>query len=149
MDNRIKERLTGALLLVAALVIVVPEMLSGPAKKTVAGDAPAARPATEGPPLRSYTLDLDAPADKSPAGQSALNVQASESAAVTPPAPKTPPPAGVPDTPAAAPPPAVAPAVSPPAAPARPAPAATAASGGWQVQVGSFAQRVNAERYAQ
>lgn len=160
MDNRIKERLTGALILVALLVIFVPEMLSGPDTKKAAGDAPPARPATEGPPLRSYTLDLDAPADKRPAGQSALNVQTAPPADEPAPAPPTPaapvepgrtesnvasPTVAAPTV--AAPP---APAAAPPA-PANPQarPSRTPSGAGWQVQVGSFAQRVNAERYAQ
>jgi DedD protein len=154
VDNRIKERLTGALILVALLVILVPEMLSGPETSTAAGDAPQARPATEGPPLRSYTLDLDAAADRNPAGQSALNAQsasaASEAAPAAAPAESD---ASRPAAPAATPTESVDPVAAPavPAPPQPPAPASTAgaASRGWQVQVGSFAQRVNAERYAQ
>jgi DedD protein len=154
VDNRIKERLTGALILVALLVILVPEMLSGPETSTAAGDAPPARPATEGPPLRSYTLDLDAAADKNPAGQSALNAQSASAASETAPAatpaePEASGPAAKAATPTESAEPVAAPAV--PAPPQPPAPASTsgAASRGWQVQVGSFAQRVNAERYAQ
>ncbi|HEV7633653.1 MAG TPA: SPOR domain-containing protein [Steroidobacteraceae bacterium] len=155
MDNRIKERLTGALILVALLVILVPEMLSGPETSTAAGDAPPARPATEGPPLRSYTLDLDAAADKNPAGQSALNAQSASAATEAAPAVPAPAESGK-STPAAT---AATPtesadpvaATTVPAPPPPPGPASTsgAASRGWQVQVGSFAQRVNAERYAQ
>lgn len=48
-----KERLTGAVILVAVLVFLVPELLSGPAPKS----APVTQTA-EGPPMRSYTIDL-------------------------------------------------------------------------------------------
>ncbi len=48
-----KERLTGAIILVALLVLLVPELLTGP------GPTPATEPAgPEGVPLRSYTIDL-------------------------------------------------------------------------------------------
>ena len=82
MENRIKERLTGALILVAALVIVVPELLSGRVDPAV-HDVPAARPATEGPPVRSYTMDLGAPAAAGASGQAALTAQADGSGGAT------------------------------------------------------------------
>ena len=173
MENRIKERLTGALILVALLVILVPELLSGRAPHGSGEVVPEARPATEGPPLRSYTMDLAAAADASPAGQSALNVKPADDAATLP-APAS---APIPP-PEAAPAPAVAPAATAappprpeaqpkpeqaqpaqtsksPAAPApkpqsAPVPAPTSASAtGWYVQVGSFAKRENAQRFVQ
>jgi DedD protein len=54
MDSRAKQRLTGAIILVALFVLLVPELLTGPKN---AAQAPAAE---EG--LRSYTIDLAAPA---------------------------------------------------------------------------------------
>ncbi|MGC4028275.1 MAG: SPOR domain-containing protein [Steroidobacteraceae bacterium] len=145
--------MTGALILVALFVIVVPEMLTGPARRTDRA-APAAAPADpaadDGPPVRSYTMELgDVKVD-----QSALVPQ---SAATPQPAPQ---PAAAPPEPAAPPvaqavqPPAVAaearpslPPVSPPAPSARPAPAAkTASAAAWWVQVGSFSQAANARR---
>ena len=48
-----KERLTGAIILVALLVLLVPELLTGPGSKS---STKAAGP--EGAPLRSYTIDL-------------------------------------------------------------------------------------------
>lgn len=68
MEGPIKERLTGALILVALLVIVVPEMLSGP------GNAPAPRntSAEAGPPLRTYSLQLDTASTGRSQDQSAL-----------------------------------------------------------------------------
>lgn len=54
MDSRAKQRLTGAIILVALFVLLVPELLTGPK------NAAQAPPAEEG--MRSYTIDLDAPA---------------------------------------------------------------------------------------
>lgn len=150
VETRVKERLTGALILVALLVIVVPEMLSGP-------DTPPASPSdaqgeSDGPPLRSYTMDLgDAQSDQSalvpqaptpaagdddPQGEVASAAPASQPRSVPPPPPA---PAAPPVTP-----PEPAPAV------AAPAPAVAAAPAGgsdaWWVQIGSFSQTANAER---
>src|SRR5688572_11676845 len=55
MDSRAKQRLTGAVILVALFVLLVPELLTGP-KNPPSG---AGAPADEG--LRRYTIDLDAP----------------------------------------------------------------------------------------
>ena len=60
-----KERLTGAIILVALLVLLVPELLTGPGNSKM-----AAKPAgAEGAPLRSYTIDLqdDAASRRPPA----------------------------------------------------------------------------------
>jgi len=54
VDARVKERLTGAIILVALLVLLVPELLSGPAPSTAAA-APAS---ADGQRMRSYTIDL-------------------------------------------------------------------------------------------
>jgi DedD protein len=55
MDSRAKQRLTGAVILVALFVLLVPELLTGPK------NAPSpATPSDEG--LRRYTIDLNAPA---------------------------------------------------------------------------------------
>jgi DedD protein len=56
MDSRAKQRLTGAVILVAVFVLFVPELLTGPRKA-----APADAPAEEG--LRRYTIDLDSQAN--------------------------------------------------------------------------------------
>jgi DedD protein len=54
MENRLKERLTGAAILVALIVMLVPEMFHGQR-----GDVAAvAGSSGEGPPVRSYTIDL-------------------------------------------------------------------------------------------
>jgi DedD protein len=54
MDSRGKQRLTGAIILVALFVLLVPELLTGP--RNAGGDAPS----EEG--MRRYTIELDAPA---------------------------------------------------------------------------------------
>lgn len=55
-----KERLTGAIILVVLIVLLVPELLSGPSRSVPASrstTAPASA-SSEEPPLRSYTIDL-------------------------------------------------------------------------------------------
>jgi len=161
MDRRVKERLIGASILVALIVLVVPELLSGP--KPAALSAP--RPPTAPEPTRNVTVDLatsKAPANSevepagtqgSPAslGQSS-SVSAAEGADPAPATPVAAPPVAAPPV-AAAPPVVAAPAATSPstAAPARPAAVETAvfspisSRAAWAVQLGSFANRANAE----
>jgi DedD protein len=153
----VKERLTGAIILVALIVLLVPELLRGPVRSV---PRTVAAPAEEGP-LRSVTINL---ADDSQAHNGSAQPQPSapqpmtatpgavpvptppESAAPEPTATAAPAPAAAPPaTPRpASPPPAHA---SPPAA--SPPVAATEAAGAFMVQLGSFASRPNAERLAQ
>jgi DedD protein len=134
VENRVKERLTGAIILVAAMVILVPEMFSGHRAAPDAAVASPPRPATEGPPLRSYTMDRESQSSLRSAQPEATPAPV-EKAAPAPPA--TPP--------AAAAAPVV---VAPPRMPVV-APGATAAEeGGFYVQVGSFSKADNAQRYA-
>ena len=58
MEGSVKEQLTGALIVVAALVIIVPEMFSGPKTEPAAAMAPADA-AEAGPPLRTYSIALN------------------------------------------------------------------------------------------
>lgn len=53
MDSRAKQRLTGAVILVALFVLLVPELLTGP------HDGAKDAPAEDG--MRQYTIDLDSP----------------------------------------------------------------------------------------
>ena len=53
MDSRAKQRLTGAVILVALFVLLVPELLTGPRGADAPGSA-----AEEG--MRRYTIDLNA-----------------------------------------------------------------------------------------
>jgi DedD protein len=159
LQTQLKERLTGAALLVLIVVLLVPEMFRG---------RPASAPRTassalEGPPVRSYTIDLrdnDA-AQPLPSG-APLSATTPQSAGATPPteAPPVVAPAAAATGPAvsgksadvpqsAAPlPAAIKPQSSSPpiAAPAIPTPAHAAAGAGWTVQVGSFARRDFADR---
>jgi DedD protein len=160
----VKERLTGAIILVALIVLLVPELLTGPTRM---GSAPAAAStaaiapvAQAEPPLRSYTMTLGAP-------PSAAHPTLAAAAAQTQSAPSAHgSPAEVsPDisrqSPALAPGDTASSAQASPAAgsgslqgaksPAHPAVQAGRSSGstsGWVVQLGSFASRQNAERLA-
>ncbi|HEV7984997.1 MAG TPA: SPOR domain-containing protein [Steroidobacteraceae bacterium] len=139
MENRLKERLTGAAILVALIVLLVPEMFHGQR-----GDVAATASSGEGPPVRSYTIDLS----NGPARTAPLQS--------TPPAPAA---TAVPDNGTDSAPPPTAPATSPSApssgaasrAPPPTAAVAAASSprtgtGSWSVQLGIFAQHDNAER---
>jgi cell division septation protein DedD len=157
LQDHLKERLTGAAILVIVVVLLVPELFRGP---------PSANPkpgtsATAGPPVRSYTIDLRYSATAQPPGSNAPVLATPATAAANAPtkAPSNAPGAAATSAPAAssvlptAPlsnvtqPPAVAPATAKPAA-AVPSPHAGAAKSGWTVQVGSFARRDYAERMA-
>ena len=163
MDVQAKDRLTGAVILVVLLVLVVPELLSGPERKVVAATAPR----SDEPPLRSYTMDLGAPASDpagaavpaptatTPATSAPMAVAAAPplpAPVVTAPLPATAAPVAASRPSAAAPVTASRPAAAAPAkesvkapAAAHPPPPATSGAG-WTVQLGSFASRANAER---
>ena len=132
VNKQFKERLTGAVILVVFVVIVVPALLSGPPHPA----APAATAGVEGPPMRSYTIDLTEPAGTQPP--------------ITPMTVAPPPAPGAESAPIPAPLPTPAPAPAPESAPA-PAQAPVAESRpasvetGFAVQIGSFASRANAE----
>jgi DedD protein len=157
MDRRVKERLIGASILVALVVLVVPELLSGP-KPT---GAPAATlPAAAPEPIRNVTVDLatsKAPADadaEPPAPQPATPAPAASVAPATDGSPAVrplnapnPAPSGpsssVPST-AAKPPAKSAPAHTAAVESAALSPTSVA-HGSWSVQLGSFASRANAD----
>jgi DedD protein len=156
MDSRAKQRLTGAVILVALFVLLVPELLTGPRE----ADVPAGAAADEG--MRRYTIDLDATA---PPAQS--EISPAQPAVVLPPVADDLAKPGDEAAPAPAM-PAPAPTESatvrrtevprPPvqmqegptqAAPTRAAPQVTpapAARGSFVVQLGSFRSRENADR---
>jgi DedD protein len=157
MDSRAKQRLTGAIILVALFVLLVPELLTGPRE--------AHPPADDGNEagLRQYTIDLDsqqqaAPKPEAPDDSSVAlpPVTASTNPALAQPGvqPRTqsraqpgeaaapemaPAPATNPRVPLASP----APPVAPPETP-RPA-NQRAERGTFVVQLGSFASRANAD----
>jgi cell division septation protein DedD len=166
----VKERLTGAIILVALIVLLVPELLTGPVRS---GTSPqAAATSSEEPPLRSYTINL---ADDARARSTTSSV---ETTAPVPsgspqPAPTGPPaitegtpPAASMDSgaqtsssgPAAADGSAASSPASgsaqthtptPPVTKPTPEPVATGDGTRWMVQLGVFASRDNAERLAQ
>jgi DedD protein len=140
MENRLKERLTGAAILVALIVLVVPELFHGQRDAAPGG----AHGPGEGPALRSYVIDLkDAAAPvAAPGGETPVILAAPPPVAPTPVAPM--PAASTPVAPATATPAAV---LSAPSAAAAHAPAGNGA--GWSVQLGLFAQRENAQRLLQ
>jgi DedD protein len=160
MDSRAKQRLTGAIILVALFVLLVPELLTGPRE----AHAPASADNGEG--LREYTIDIDAqehgsqartapPADGSvalppvaapmnAAPERAVPGEAAMPEPTPAPATRPVPPAATPNNvdatparpaPAAAPMPHTAPATSPPAV-----------RGTFVVQLGSFGSKENADR---
>jgi DedD protein len=157
MDSRAKQRLTGAVILVALFVLLVPELLTGPR----VADAPEGSPTDEG--MRRYTIDLDASApsaqhenaaaqppvvlppvadDRAQPGEAAAPVAPESAAPATavaprsepmkPPVPSQPVPVQTAPTSAATPAPNQAP---PPAA-----------RGSFAVQLGTFGNRENADR---
>lgn len=148
MDRRVKERLVGASILVVLIVLIVPELLSGPAPAPAGPTLPVSVPE----PIRNVTVDLttakapvpepiaEAPASAAPAASSAESVA-------------TPPPVVSPAV--EEPVPASLPSAKPPVAleTATPTPKSTATavkaapSGhSWSVQLGSFASRANADK---
>jgi DedD protein len=152
MDSRAKQRLTGAVILVAVFVLLVPELLTGPG----AGKPSPEAPNEEG--LRRYTIDLDAhsnsaqpmaPATNEPAVALPPVAENPMSAAPTLAAPRddanpqAPPPAA---TPMAVEPAAVTPRPPPTARADLPRPAAPPERGSFAVQLGSFGSRANADR---
>jgi DedD protein len=160
MDSRAKQRLTGAVILVALFVLLVPELLTGPR----VADAPEGSPTDEG--MRRYTIDLDASAPSAQHDNAAAQppvalppvaddrAQPGEAAA---PATQAAPESAAPAT-------AVAPRSEPlkPPVPSQPVPAQStptsaataapsqapppAARGSFAVQLGTFGNRENADR---
>lgn len=167
MDSRAKQRITGAVILVAAFVLLVPELLTGPGDKASAENEPAT--ASDEAGLRRYTIDIDAPTGTAPADQSPQTaVELPTPAAATPmavpgeaavpePAPRESDPAPSDAAPMAAA-PAATPSTTaqpPPTAPSTPAPRVEprpestpppTSVGGFAVQLGSFSSRDNANR---
>jgi len=145
MERRVKERLLGATMLLALVVLIVPELLSGPKRPT----APPSPPTTA--TVHTVTVDLThhattaeptpmAAAAGAPTELPSAAAPALESAPATPleSAPRAAPtPSSEPPAHAALP----APIVAAPAGPSR-----EAAGGAWAVQLGSFAGKANADK---
>jgi DedD protein len=151
MERRVKERLVGASILVVLIVLVVPELLSGPAPpQPPAPSVELQAPSSVPEPVRHVTVDLatNKPAPAEPAPDA---VTASTAAQSVPVAPGSAPPAeasgsAVVTTPSPDP---AAPPLEPQAAhPISTSEGSKGVSGGrsWSVQLGSFASRDNAQK---
>jgi DedD protein len=137
MESRLKERLTGAAILVALIVLIVPEIFHDRRGAPSRPAAPTGTPAgASAPATRSYTIELTprraaaAQSDAVPATSAAGTVSAAPREPGVLPA-HVPPRAPVPD-----------------AAPTRERVASVSsahARGGWTVQLGLFAKQANAE----
>lgn len=177
MERLVKERLVGAAVLMAAAIILIPEMLSGPDRESHV--EPVAAQTRSDSPIKTYTIDLSqsrsaqptpavvesrAPPPEEPAaappdaaqpapGDQAKPEVVQQSAAATPqpqPQPQSQP-SSQPPAQSVVPQPIVeAPTATPPRVPQRPLASGAAAptSGRWAVQVGSFSKEATAERLA-
>jgi cell division septation protein DedD len=158
METSSKERLTGALLVVLALVILAPELLSG--RRAAERGTPPAQNPEEGAPLQTYEVQLDGSRSSSAASRDVPAATAAEIAAVPPPVTQNQPPAPA-TTVSAAPPPvprqqekpaATAdnrqPQAGPDNKPVADSVETAAAAGKWWVSLGVFASRDNAQQLA-
>jgi DedD protein len=144
MEQQLKQRLVGAVVLVSLAVIFIPIILEGPGEEWTARSNNIPQP----PPVDfRNAAELPLPAAGEPAYEEAVN----EQAALPEPVPS------VPDAPEPAPPPVAAAEAAPEEPPARPSPPASRAAeksgttasatpaSGWYAQVGSFSQHANAD----
>ena len=150
MASPIKERLTGALILVAAIVIVVPEMFSG-ARPDAGQETGMDADIGVAAPVRSYEMAVD-PAGSSEVAQETLAPRSTgvaaddgpvDPVAVPPPVVES---APLPVAPEVEEPPGTVASASPP--PASPAPASDPSAKAWWVQLGRFSAKDNAEQLA-
>lgn len=149
MEQQAKERLTGGVILVVLLVLLVPELLTGPRS------APAPAPVRpDQAPMRSYTMELgESPHAREPVAASTAAVPAREPAPAANSAPTlTPAPPAALSAPASV---ATRPSAPPPRPPSPTSPVARSAQhapehagehgpGGWTVQLATFSNRENA-----
>jgi cell division septation protein DedD len=152
LEQQAKERLTGGVILVVLLVLLVPELLTGP--RTAPSLAPAQ---PDQAPMRSYTMDLGdsahtnvapvAPSTTAPPARDTPAPVSSAPLTVATPAVTTPTDSGPAPVP-----PATTPAAATTAAPAghpaglAPRVRASSATPLWTVQLGTFSNRDNAAR---
>ena len=61
MERQVKQRLTGAIILVAAVVLLVPELLTGPGRRSAVPSGETTSEPADAPPMRSLTIDLASP----------------------------------------------------------------------------------------
>lgn len=145
MDTQLKQRLTGAIILVLIGALLVPELLTGPRSRN---DRPADTPLDAGA-MRSHEITIgDEPGSVAPPAVVPPPIVLAPAVSAPPASPKPAAPASPVAVPSASGTPAPAPAVSraPPPSPATSAKAA--ARTGYVVQVGSFSSRPAADRLA-
>ena len=142
MDRRVKERLIGASILVVLIVLLVPELLSGP-KSAPSPQPSAALPAAAASEPNRTTVLVDLSTSKSAAAPEQEPTDQGASTAAAPPGSA---PAGSTASPAdnAAPTAKPAPLYAPAVDSAAPPPISSR-RGAWSVQLGSFASRANAD----
>ncbi len=147
MEQRLKERMIGAIVLVAIAILLVPALLDGPGQETVRQELQLE------PGARTRTVDIalndqvSQPAESARSARPAAQPAAAKRSAVSPPASS----ATMTTSPSKQ-------AVAPKPAPAKPAPAKAdkavaaaapskpAAAGNWAAQVGSFSKKSSATR---
>jgi DedD protein len=150
MEETLKARLIGAVVLVALAVLLIPELLSGRKPAGPAVDEGAGPRGT-----RSFTIELGQPAG--PGARSVVTPAAPAPAAIEPDAAPVAaagakPPAELPAEPPAEPPATPTGVATVPATAQRtesPPPASSTAGGGWAVQVGAFGSAETARKLTQ
>jgi DedD protein len=150
MEETLKARLIGAVVLVALAVLLIPELLSGRKPAGPAVDEGAGPRGT-----RSFTIELGQPAG--PGARSVVTPAAPAPAAIEPDAAPVAaagakPPAELPAEPPAEPPATPTGVATVPAAAQRtesPPPASSTSGGGWAVQVGAFGSAETARKLTQ
>jgi DedD protein len=151
VERIVKERLVGAAVLMAAAIILIPEMLSGPDRDSAA--QPPAQSRSDGP-IKTYTIDLSQspsaqpapavvdnrapPPEELPATQPGQTTSGPQPAAADQAKPEVSQPVVEPPTPV----PTPAPTTERPLASDIGAPT----SGRWAVQLGTFSKEANAQR---
>ena len=161
MERIVKERLVGAAVLMAAAIILIPEMLSGPDREPQA--QPPAQSRSDAP-IKTYTIDLSQSPTVQPTPAVVENRAPPPEEAPVPQPPSQSQPAAsqpadadqvkpeVPQQSVVVEPPTALPTATPAPARATPRPIASDAvaptSGRWAVQVGSYAREATAERLA-
>lgn len=135
MDRALKERIIGAVVLVAFVVLVVPVFLDGPSTDTEIVSEPVTLPGQNDQSRKSQTIVLERdrtePVPASGNAEVAAKKPASSAGSERPAASK----------------PATKPVKSPPKSLGNKAPAASP-TGMWAVQLGSFSDEANADRLA-
>jgi cell division septation protein DedD len=165
MERSVKERVVGATILVVLLVLIVPELLSGP-KSPATARAPALPASDSTESMRNVTVDLTTRRATAADGDTAAATAAAASAADTesasaasadsePGSPPNPTPGPSSNAPTITTLKAQQPSDAPPVENEAPSPRSSMAAkavttheashGGWAVQLGSFASRVNAD----